>query len=102
MSKEAAEGSAAQGGSFEGVKSPLGGVNPRSLDALMAEDVAKLSDAEFDNVCIELRRQRQVWESNEQGKAAQAKAGVEAKTKGALRAPKSKGTVSINLDDLLG
>lgn len=83
------------------IESPLAGVNPRSLDALMAEDVAKLSDPEFDRICLELRRQRQVWEANDQAKAKQIEAGAAAKAKGAARAPKTKGTIVVNLEDIL-
>lgn len=86
---------------FESVKTPLSGVNPRSLDALMAEDVAKLSDGEFDQICLELRRQRAVWEQNEAGKARQEAAGQAAKAAGAKRAPRPKGTVDISLEDIL-
>lgn len=78
--------------------SPLAGVNPRSLDALMAEDVAKLTDGEFDQIITEQRRLRRVWSENESKKASLAESG-EAKPP-RTRTPSAKGTVNINLDDL--
>lgn len=47
------------------IKSPLAGVDSRSLDALMAEDVEALADADVDRIVAELRRVRAEWEKSE-------------------------------------
>lgn len=47
------------------ITSPLAGVNPRSLDALMAEDVELLSDRDVDQIVAELQRQRAGWAASE-------------------------------------
>lgn len=79
------------------VESPLAGVNPRSLDALMAEDPAKLSEGEFDQIIAKMRALRVEWLKSEAAKADKPpRAAAGAKPKAA------KGTVNINLDDLLG
>lgn len=76
------------------IESPLsaaaGIVDPRSLDALMAEDVERLTDPDVDRIVSELRRQREIWARNE---AAQ-----QAKPKG--RAGASKGNISVDLNDI--
>jgi hypothetical protein len=81
------------------IESPLAGVNPRSLDALMAEDPAKLQDADFDQVISAMRALRAGWQANEQKKDLEGpkpKAAPRAKA-----APRSTtGKVSINLDEL--
>lgn len=76
--------------------SPLAGVNPRSLDALMAEDPAKLSEGEFDQIIAEMRKMRKIWAENESKKDS-----AEAKAPKAPKPPRGKGTLSIDLDDLL-
>lgn len=80
------------------VESPLAGVNPRSLDALMAEDVAKLSEPEFDQVVLAMRKLRKAWAENEGVKAAAEAAGVKAPRQARAKGPK----VSVNLNDLFG
>lgn len=86
---------------LEMVEHGLAGVDPRSLDALMAEDVGKLTEEEFLRVIAELRKARATWQTNE--------AAREAKPRGAAAGPKpakapkgAKGTVDINLGELFG
>lgn len=83
--------------SLEQIESPLAGVNPRSLDALMAEDVGKLSEGEFDRIILELRKQRAGWIENEKLKDAKGP-----KAPRAAKGPKAPGTVSVDLNDLFG
>jgi len=71
------------------ITSPLLGVDPRSLDALMSEDVELLSDQDVDRIVAELQRQRAIW--------AQSEALAQAKPK---RSAASKGTLNVDLGDL--
>lgn len=80
------------------IESPLAGVNPRSLDALMAEDVAKLSEPEFEQVVTAMRRLRAEWAQNEGRKAAAEDSGQP--TPPRTRAKRTPGTININLDEL--
>lgn len=80
------------------IESPLAGVNPRSLDALMAEDVAKLSEPEFEQVVTAMRRLRAEWAANEGRKAAAEDAGLPVPLR--TRAKRTPGTVNIDLKDL--
>ena len=81
------------------IESPLAGVSPRSLDALMAEDPAKLSEADFDSVISAMRALRAGWQANEAKKDAEGpkpKAAPRAKA-----APRSTtGKINIDLDTL--
>lgn len=72
------------------IKSPLSGVDPRSLDALMSADVETLSDPDVDAIVAELRRVRAQWALDEAaGKVPRAKAASK------------KGTITqIDLKDL--
>lgn len=47
------------------IASPLSGVDPRSLDAIMASDVELLSDGEIDMIVAELQSKRKIWAENE-------------------------------------
>lgn len=76
--------------------SPLAGVNPRSLDALMAEDPAKLQDADFDRIIEAQRALRRTWAENEAKKEAKPPADPNAPKAPRARGPK----VSIDLDTL--
>lgn len=87
---------------MEAVVSPLAGVNPRSLDALMSEDVAKLQEPEFDQVIDAMRKMRQAYVESEARKdEAKATAPPGARSSGPKTPKASKGTVNINLDELL-
>lgn len=105
MSEEIKPGAAAPPlGSAErmaSVKSPLSGLDPRSLDAIMQEDITRISDQEFDRVIAELRAKRKVFMANE---AAADAAGATRRGAGKPAAPKGpkapKGSVNITMDDL--
>lgn len=77
------------------IESPLAGVNPRSLDALMAEDPAKLAPGEFDQIISAMRKLREGWIASEQKKDAEGPKAASTRPRAA------KGTVNISLDDLL-
>lgn len=75
------------------IENPLAGVNPKSLDAIMAEDVELISDQDVDRIVEEHQRARALWAQNE--------AEAQAKPKGTRGTSTTKGTVTkINLDDL--
>lgn len=77
------------------VVSPLAGVDPRSLDALMAEDVELLTNVDVDRIVEELRAQRAAWARNEEATALKKAAGPRAKS------PRVKGTITdLDLTDL--
>lgn len=80
------------------VVSPLAGVNPRSLDAIMAEDVAKLSEGEFDQVIEHMRGLRKTWAENESKKASAE--GAAPKAKAGAKPKVARGTVKIDLSEL--
>lgn len=78
---------------FSGIVTPLAGIDPRSLDAIMAGDPELMPDADVDRIVAELRNQRRLYEQNEAAVAAGAK-----RTRGA-KAPGS-GNVTTSLKDL--
>lgn len=72
------------------IVNPLLSVDPRSLDALMAEDVELLKDEDADRIVAELQRQRAQWMQNEAIAAAKPKRGARG----------SSEKISVNLDDI--
>lgn len=88
---------APQAPSLEQIKSPLAGVDPRSLDAVMSMDVESMSESDVERVCQELRRMRQVWADNEARSAASA---LLPKPTGPRGKSKAKGTATPDLKDL--
>lgn len=76
---------------FSAVQSPLSkGINPKSLDELMAQDVESMTDRDVDRIVALLRAQRAGWLENE------AKAKPKAKAKSAAE----QGTAKPSLADL--